>query len=919
VLTLRRSTIIWLAVVGVGLSSLAAACYQLWSLPELPVYLSPDLRVRSVAMTSPGVDGSTDLQHGDRVDAVEGQSVDTLADVRAILRGFPTASPGESDSGQTGSAPDTDTTDEAGSQNRVRMLDVQVRRPLHRFTIALQREDSTGGALPPGYNPGTDRLLEIDGHPLPDPVGPEQLRSIIATQSQSLLTFGRKGAIFQAQIPVRPAGFPWVPAVVFGLAFLAAVVLWRRHAQEHEPDVAAAIGLETIAFGWIGLLAFAYQWILADRVLATMVIISMCLVRPLAMFARSRGPARDSGEGLWALAIGGAFAGLLSILFHMGPLSRVEIGLFAAASVGALAVVYEMSVIGFDEGAPNTLAEGGGYLVAVLVAAFTCGFLAWLFDPIFFEEQLWRWFAIIIVGLVWFGDVLFTLRGPLASTYGNVVSVQERREEVASYLRDVADELSDARVELIVRRAGKTIAIRADRDDIAVEQPDEHLRDAIDILVQEDARIPLGPAEDRSSHPLTGIAMSMDIMLALQLHPPEFGLILPESDVVLVAFEKHPDGDIPSYASAEAIDFAQARLDARTWVAMFVEGVRGIDELGTDDVTAMATASPQVTTDDGADGQTDGEETDGEESGDSGPSEEIRSRIETLEAENERLTAELDEERSSNESMRSDRRELSRRLQHHQRRWRRRQPPVDKREELLEDELLESMSYLIDDPEPIITGGPYAGGKRFVAHCLAAMEGLPPEVVAEYDAADHAPDAHHAFLFEDDQSSNEDRDPMAQDFAAVADGGALVVSSAGLLSDSVILALCNRLEELEARLILCFHDSRAHEHSVLEGRPNNVVNRLAHRELVIPPVVRRPTILEAVFTHYLEQYSTKLGRPVPELSEDTFDWLTALSYPAQMREVQLWMHRIALEADDDVVEPAHLPEPIRPPEGAPGP
>lgn len=912
--------------------------------------MGPDLQVRSVSSTFEGREGSTDLRRGDRIDAVAGQSVDKLADVRAILRGITFGSQSE----RSGGSADGSTTKrranessgaaEVARQSDTHTIDLQVRRPLHHFTIALQREEAKGGGLPPGYNPATDRLLEIDGYRLPDPLGPEQLESIIATRSEALLTFGRKGAIFEVALPVRSSGYPWVPGVIFLCSLIAAAVLWRRHAQEHEPAVAAAIGLESVAFGWIVLLAFAYQWILSDPTLATVIIVSMCMARPLAVYARSRGPTRESNEGLWALAIGGGFAVLLAALVNMGSATRIEIGLFAAASVGALAVVYEMSVLGFEEEATNTLAEGGGYLVAVLVAGFICAFLAWLFDPMLFEEQLWRWFAVGMVGLVWFGDLMFTLRGPLSSTYGNVVSVDQRRDQIASYLEAVGDELPETETRLLVRREGRTVAITLEDGGLQFGEPDDHLRDAVDILIQEDSRIPLPPSEDRSNHPLTGIALSMNIVLALQLHPPEFGLILPDTDIVLVALEEESTGDVPSYASTDAIDFAQARIDAPTWVALFVEGVRGASDVygGRPEESAVmssvesAELTPAVddadaaeTTEEASDGGDDGRdeaaEPDASESDDEMAVEdedtvdsdidrdEVDERIDRLEGDIERLESELDRERESNETLRDDRRDLASRLQDYQRRWREQQPPVDKRDLLLEDDLLESMTYLVEDDEPIVVGGPYAGGKRYVAHCLAEMDDMPAEAVVHYDAVRDAPDNHHAYLFEASEASNDESDPMDHDFVSVAEKGVFVISSAGLLSDSVLLGLCNRVEALDTRLILCFHDAAAHERSVLEGRPNNVVNRLGHRELVIPPVKRRLTILPAVCEHYIEAYASRLDREVPELSEEAVDWLEQLSYPAQMREVQLWMHRIVLENDGGVVEVEDLPDPIRSP------
>ncbi|MFU8804380.1 MAG: hypothetical protein ACNA8W_11265, partial [Bradymonadaceae bacterium] len=217
----RGHTLGWTLVLLVTLGSLFLAGWRLSGLPELGVSLGPDLTVRSVRVERmPGSDAHQ-FQRGDRLVAIQRQAVDDLRDVRAVLPHFPAH--GEPLVTEDGNG----TVDAEPTQ--AFLIDYQIVRPLHRFTLALQGEILDPMDSPAGYEPTTDRLVEIDGRLLPNGMGPEAMRSVVASRPDALLGFERANAVFSGQIKVFSPQLPLGVLLAFGLAFLIVALVWRYH------------------------------------------------------------------------------------------------------------------------------------------------------------------------------------------------------------------------------------------------------------------------------------------------------------------------------------------------------------------------------------------------------------------------------------------------------------------------------------------------------------------------------------------------------------------------------------------------------------------------------------------------------------------------------------------------------------------
>jgi hypothetical protein len=844
----RRNLVLWLVVATIALASLALGTYRLVGLPELDLTIGPDLQIRHVESARFSRADPPKFKRGDRFTALEGHRLERLSDLRMLMRNL---------KGDAGSASDSH-----------RSFRYQILRPLHRFTLAVQGDELDPTSLPSGYNPRTDRLVKINGRALPDVVGPEGVRSITGSRDQVLLTFERHNAVFSGSWRVDPGGYEGV-AIGFGLAFLFLLALWRFHSRQLHPWSSIAVGLETIAFAWTALLVLAYQWVIADPVVASCVVAGMVLVRPLAIFARAKDFVRGGAtDGWWAIVVGTIFAGLLLGFLHTGLLDNLETGLYAAASITGLYIVYEVFLVAFDEGPHVTLREGGGYLAGILMVSMATATLAWNLDPVVFRETLWRWFAVVLVGLVWFGDVLFCLRGAAGEAYGDVVTVDERRETIEHYLESIADGLPQTRPFLVLKRGDAMVAMRRREEGVVFEPPGESIEDVVSILLREQTRIPLPETVERATHPLDGIAQTMDIVLALQLKPPSGGLQLPDAEVVLLAVEETDAGELPSYASSETIDLAQSQLTASTWGAIFVEGTSAI-------------------------GARDAKGRDG--------SIEIADRTETPGSSEGRPSTDgdLEEARETIEMLRRDRRELAERVQSLSNRWRHVGTPVEDRRDLLETPLVDDLDAMLDSDAPLVYSGPFGAGKAFTARCAHQLDGGSPEGFALYDPSVDAHDRRRTVLLGDDGPE--------EGFVETARHGALLVRSAGLLSDETILALCEAAEARDFRLHLTFQTPDPGAHSPMDARGDDVRERLQRREILIPPFRMRETIRDDVFDFYLERYSSIRDLAPRELNEDALEALGAYEWPGELYEVRGVLNAAVARASSETIRCEDLP------------
>ncbi len=876
----RGSTGIWGLIIVITLVSGILGWTRLAGLPDLEMLLGPDLTVRHVAMEGSTTTDGQPFQRGDVLRAVSASSewhtLDDLEELRAVVPLLlAEAEPPEFDDQSDG---EVDAGDRAEG---VAVLEYQLFRPVHRFSLALQGEVIDPTELPPGVQ-GEDRLVEVDGRLLPDKMGPEGIRSVAASRPDAVLGFERPDAIFFGQLEVETRAY--YPGIVLAfLLVLAAIgVLWRWHTDAVGPRAAYFIAVETLCLGWLVMLVFAFQWVLADQLLAAGVIVGLVMMRPLAIFGREQTGLDAESGGAIALGIGALVSVVLIGLMTSGVLESPEETLHAAAIVAGLFIIYELAASGIEGDSMLSLGDRGGYLAGVVVLGLFACVVAMVMEPVAFEEDRWRWFAVSILSLMWFGDTLYAVKFGSRSAMGEIADRRSRDKLVRRYLREMALEMPHTDLRIVgTIDGGASVQLTLDKDQIRRQITEAALLDAVEILINENARVPLPEGVDRQSHPMAGIAQAMNISIAVQLMPPTGSLLLDDNQVslALVGMRESSDGDIPSYASSQTLDRAQELWTGPVASAATIEVVAGF---------FLSGASLQV-------------------AGEASPA--LRRKLE----EAKEAAVECQEERAS---LVEEKDRLGARFEQEKRQTRLRQlaaspgyPAPIEEQDLLEAELIGGLEYLLETPEPVVFGGRVGTGKGFVAHWAHFLDEAREDdfLVVDTGASDAAMRLDEIL----GEGGGGTGPGLLEDF----DGG-LLIRGAQRCDDGRILALCHQCEELGVRLYLSFESKVAERESVLEERPASLQELLGHREVVIPRFARRPKIRNAVLNYWLGEWSTRYDKGIDGFSRLAMEVLQAYHYPGDLAEAVEVVRLAVVDADHDVVDCENLP--MRVQEAKPG-
>lgn len=876
----RGSTAVWGVMLALAVASGVFGWMHLSQLPQLDMMLGPDLTVRHVAVErDAGADGQT-FQRGDRLTHVEGISVDHLEELRGLLPPLiKDADPPEYEEDEGRPEDEEQRVQEAEVETVV--IDYQLFRPVHRFLLAMQEETIEPGELPPGVEPG-DRLVEVDGRPLPDKMGTEGIRNVAASRPDAVIGIERADAIFSGQVQIDPeSSYPGV-VVTFALVLLVLGIIWRFHSDRVGLRAAYCVGLETLCLGWMFLLVFGFQWVMGDPWLATGVIAGLVMIRPLSMFAREQAGVDSGGGGTIALAIGALAALVLTGLMFGGQLASAEEAMHAAALVTGLFVIYELAVGGMEGRTLLDLGDRGGYLGGIVVLGLLVCIVMLAVEPVAFREDTWRWFAVSLPALMWFGDVLYVVKYGAHSAMGEVAQQRARQRLIREYLQEMAEEMPNTDLKLIGMVDERAVQIRAGSEGLDVAMAETSLADAVEIMSTENAPVPLPESADRRAHPMAGIAQAMDMALGVELaDPPGMLQLNGESPIIaVVGIRESEEGDVPSYASSETLDRAQELWNGPVATAALIEVMSALPvaagkSTGTDGTVEKAPASMRRKL------------------------EEAQQQAAEFEEENQQL---VEQRQQVEQQLEAQRRQvqicqLTRGPDH---------PEVTEqwRGELLESELIRALEYLLDDPEPVVLAGPSAAGKEFTALQTHILDGGSEENFLIVDAT--RPGWQQRIDAMLGEEGGGDGEGLLADFE-----GALSVRGAQRCDDQRLLALCHQCEEKRVRLFLSFEADDAEERSVLEDCPETLRELLTHRELIIPRFGRRDEIVRPVCEFWLEQWANLYDRRVDGFSRMAMEALEAYHYPGEIGEAVEVVRLAVLAADHDVVDRENLPVRVR--------
>lgn len=809
-----------LVLCGLGLSS-----WRLLDVADLGISTDADLVVRTASHQVTGNDPQLSVTRGDRITALAGHQVRSLADVMSLVRNL----------------------NQVTANGAPTRTEYQAVRPLYRFTLTLRGTALEPGSLPPGIEP-TDKLVEVDGRALPGKVGPEGLKSIVASRPEAVLGFERENAVFTGSVPLIDGPIQSGHYVVYAILLVLIGVIWRFRARKIHPLFAAAVGVETAILGGSGILVLRPQWVEADLVLLAMVVLGFILPRPIAFIGRSH---VDDDTGLVgpSVALGLAFvsASVVVGLTARGVLNA-ESALQFAAVIGFLFIVYEL-VAGFSRrSTPDLGHERGIFLTGVIVLSMVAGLFAYLSNPVAFLEQQWIPFSATVLGLMWFGDVILSVHGPATSGLEEVLSPEARQARILDYFDVVAAETGPAKFRLVLFTEERSIALGLGLTGFEVSATDQALHDALSILVREGAQVPSG--DPRHDDPLVGIAETMQICLATRLALPDSGVEIPKLVVILVGFSQPRPGERVTPAPITATEVAHKAMSPTIWASALLEGLPFISGESTPK-PAEPSISPQTV-------------------------DELRAQVEQLEHDNEALSEEVDE-------LRHTIRVLGRHTH---------QPLVPG---LLEAELIEAMTYLLQSKEPVVLGGPMGAGKEFVARASTGFDVRYPGPMVVIDAADLV-----------DEQGFSEVDDLPDDVIQAVSGGTLLVRSARLLDAHQVKALMHRCHD-HARLYFLIDDDKAEQRSVLEGYPEDLRVALEHREVILPPFRHRRTILAAVVQYLVERAALRSQKEIMGIAAEAMRELETFPFPGHIAQCVVMVNVAVERAAGDILEVNDFP------------
>lgn len=857
----RQSSLLWLLLSALMLTSAVFVVTRLRDLPVMPVSFGPDLRVRAVnADKSTGA--VSPFQRGDRLAALRGRSIEDVREMRSVLVPL-----GEELGQQRAN----------GEDAPLPIVRYQIVRPIHRFNLLLQGEPLDPAALPPGVEQG-DMLVELDGRPMKPKVGTEGLRSIVSSRPESLLVLERRNAVFTGEIELDIDPWPEELLVVILLALLLSLVLWRFQHQTLSNLTSLATAAQTWMFAWSALVIFEYQWVLADDMLAHISIFAIIFARPLGLFARAASVEEWSPRLLSGLGFGLLGAVIVIAALETGRLPNAQVALQFAAVLGTLFVIYEVVLTGFNEGAGMLLGERSIFLGGITLFVLVACLIAYFVEPVSFIEERWRWFAAIVLGVVWFGDVLLCLRGVPASAFADVSSSRARRARMESLLDEVGQVFGQLRPALALVYNDIVWCLERVDDEDGGEGPyqwevaSRELTDAVTILLQEDARVPLPAGVEEHEHPVAGIARTMGIGLAFELLAPPDGLQVDGTAMVLLGYQQ--DDSMP--VSLDEVAYLQSKMTPAFWTSAIIEL---LSELL--DPEAIARAAE--------------------------PAEEEEEQDEDdIAAELESANEQLDDARAEVSSLRRERRELAA-LAEGLRQWYNPAPPIPGEfEQLLEPQLVELLGGVLAGAGPVALIGPSGAGKTFLAGAGHVLEQRAPAPCMVYDAAIFDPEEMLANLLGD---PDEPGDCAVLDVCA---SGSLVIQRAEWLELPDLQAIFDAAVQRNVRLYFCFDvDASRAVDRLSEFFDEASVDALLSRAVEVPALSSRHHLVPALLDFYVNERAWQVGKTISDISPAALKALTGYDWPGNIDELIMVMGRAVERCQGNFIELGDLPLDIR--------
>ena len=238
-------------------------------------------------------------------------------------------------------------------------------------------------------------------------------------------------------------------------------------------------------------------------------------------------------------------------------------------------------------------------------------------------------------------------------------------------------------------------------------------------------------------------------------------------------------------------------------------------------------------------------------------------------------------------------------------------------------EVYDVIERVADTPSTVLVTGESGTGKELVARALHEYSRRAKRPFVRVNCAAIPTELLEAELFGYERGAFTGAVTSKPGRFELAHEGTLFLDEIAEIPPSMQVKLLRALQEQEFERVggiktirvdvrLVAATNRNLEEEIREGRfREDLYYRLNVVHVELPPLRERLEDIALLFSHFLEHYNERLDRSVRGLSPEAEALLLAYDFPGNIRELENVVERCLLFCDDELIEPEHLPDPIR--------
>lgn len=238
-------------------------------------------------------------------------------------------------------------------------------------------------------------------------------------------------------------------------------------------------------------------------------------------------------------------------------------------------------------------------------------------------------------------------------------------------------------------------------------------------------------------------------------------------------------------------------------------------------------------------------------------------------------------------------------------------------------EVYDVIERVADTPSTVLVTGESGTGKELVARALHEYSRRAKRPFVRVNCAAIPTELLEAELFGYERGAFTGAVTSKPGRFELAHEGTLFLDEIAEIPPSMQVKLLRALQEQEFERVggiktirvdvrLVAATNRNLEEEIREGRfREDLYYRLNVVHVELPPLRERLEDIALLFSHFLEHYNERLDRSVRGLSPEAEALLLAYDFPGNIRELENVVERCLLFCDDALIEPEHLPDPIR--------